>query len=218
MLAIIDLNLGNLRSVIEAFALIGADATVARRGPDLEGAAAMVLPGVGAFGDGMAALHRGGFDAPLRRHAARGGAILGICLGLHLLAERGQEHGDRAGLGVLAGTVRRLEPDPPRRRVPNMGWSTLRVTSPRAWLPAGLDGAPFYFAHSYALRDTRPEDVVAVADHGGPVAALVERRGVVGAQFHPEKSQDAGLELLEAFVRRFVPQREHAAATTVVPA
>lgn len=199
-LIIIDLGIGNSGSVTAALERVGARPVRTDRPADLAAASAIILPGVGAFGDGMARLRQSGLAGPLVEAVrTRGVPLLGICLGMHLLAERGEEHGRHAGLGLIGGSVVRLDPPPEARlRVPNMGWCDVEVSRPNAILPAA--SSSFYFAHSYHLVCSDPADVCAVVQYGGPVTAAVARGRIFGVQFHPEKSQDAGLDLLAAFV------------------
>lgn len=208
MIAMIDMGVGNLGSVLEAFARVGAPVQVTTDPGDVARAGAVVLPGVGAFGDGMVALRQHGLVEPLRRHAL--GArkpLLGICLGMQLLAEEGEEHGHHAGLGLIRGRVVRLRPDGPSCRVPNMGWCDVRPENPSALLFAGLGEDSFYFAHSYHVQCGEPADVAASIAYGaGRVTAALERGSLFGVQFHPEKSQDAGLRVLAAFVNRACPR------------
>ncbi|HEY0833522.1 MAG TPA: imidazole glycerol phosphate synthase subunit HisH, partial [Azospirillum sp.] len=158
-------------------------------------------PGVGAFGDGMAALREKGLAEPLRRAAAAGTPLLGICLGMQLLAEESEEHGRHQGLGLIAGRAVRLTADQPGFRVPNMGWCDVAATRPGVLFPDGYHPTSFYFVHSFHVECRDPADVAATIDFSGrPVAAALEAGNVYGAQFHPEKSQDAGLGLLANFV------------------
>src|SRR5690606_8700900 len=129
-----------------------------------------------------------------RRHVARGRPLLGICLGMQLLAERGEEHGRHDGLGVAPGAVVRL-PEGPGLRVPNIGWCDV-ASRDQARVPS----RPYYFVHSFALAAGDPGDVVATFDHGGPATAAVARGSALGVQFHPEKSHDAGLDLLDGWI------------------
>jgi imidazole glycerol-phosphate synthase subunit HisH len=198
---VVDLGISNIRSVLQAFARVGAHVRQLTDATELDEARAVVLPGVGAFNDGMARLESLGLIDRIRRHALeRRRPLLGICLGMQLLADESEEHGRHEGLGILPGRVRRLAPTSPGHRVPNMGWcdvSPLRRCD--ALFPAAVGPRSFYFAHSYHLECADPEDVVATLDYGAPVAAIVARGSSLGVQFHPEKSQDAGLDLLEAF-------------------
>lgn len=190
---IVDIGLSNIGSVRQALSRVGAQSMTARSAGDLEGAGAVILPGVGAFGDGMAALRDQGLVEPLRRHAAEGRPLLGICLGMQLLASSSEEHGRHEGLGVVPGRVVRLSPSDPALPVPNIGWCDVADVSD--------DGEEaYYFAHGYHLVPDDPADVAGVFDYGGPVTAIVRRGATTGVQFHPEKSQDAGLEMLERFV------------------
>jgi glutamine amidotransferase len=187
VLIIVDIGLSNIGSVRQALSRVGAQSMTASSAGELEGAGAVILPGVGAFGDGMAALRAQGLVEPLRKHAAAGRPLLGICLGMQLLADQSQEHGRHEGLGIVPGRVVRLTPADPSLPVPNMGWCDV------------ADDA-YYFAHGYHLVPDDPADVAGAIDYGGPVTAIVRRGSVTGVQFHPEKSQDAGLEMLERFV------------------
>ncbi|MSO89625.1 MAG: imidazole glycerol phosphate synthase subunit HisH [Rhodospirillaceae bacterium] len=203
--AIIDYGSGNLRSAAKAFqrALGGkGGVAVTAEAAALARATHIVLPGVGAFADclrGVTALP-GMVDA-LRREALEGGKpFLGICVGMQLLADRGLEHGDHAGLGWIAGEVRRLEPRDPTLKVPHMGWNEVATAAPHP-LFEGLSSAHFYFVHSYHFVPKVAAEQLAAADYGGDIAAAVGRDNLVGTQFHPEKSQTAGLRLLANFLR-----------------
>lgn len=200
LLTIVDLGLSNLASVLHAFTRIGVDAA-ASRDPDLvTHAPGVVLPGVGAFGDGMRALAEHGLGDALRARAAAGRPTLGICLGMQLLAEAGTESDAQPGLGLVGGTVVRLDPPDPAARVPNVGWCDTTARGDDGPVPGG--GGCFYYVHGYHL-DGPPEEVAATTDVGGrTVTSAVARGAVWGVQFHPEKSQDDGLEVLQRFVAR----------------
>ena len=196
-MTVVDVGLGNVGSVVAALRRVGAEPIPSRLPDDVEAAGALVLPGVGAFGQGMARLHEAGLVEPIRRHVLeRGRPLLGICLGMQLLAGRGEEHGHHEGLGIVPGAVVRL-PERPGLRVPSIGWCDADSRAP-ALVPA----RPFYFVHSFHMVADDPADVVATFDHGGPVTAAVARGSALGVQFHPEKSHDAGLDLLAAWVAR----------------
>jgi glutamine amidotransferase len=201
MITIIDSGIANVGSVLAAFARIGAAAHVTTAAADVATASALVLPGVGAFKDGMDSLRAHGLVEPIREAVRRGTPMLGICLGMQLLADVSEEFGEHEGLGLVPGRVVRLEPRRPGERVPNIGWCDARI-SPGSALFSGIeDGSAFYFVHSFHLRCAEPADVTAAIDFGdGPVAAAVERGHVFGAQFHPEKSQDVGLTVLHNYV------------------
>lgn len=203
MITLVDYGIGNLRSLQKAIEHVGVP--VLRTGdPQLiSEAERIVVPGVGAFGACASALSRYELASVLRDRAAAGTPLLGVCVGMQLLFDLSLEHGEHAGLGFLPGRVERL--DPSRRgpaseplKVPHMGWN--QVTSQRAHPVAdAIDGAYVYFVHSYAALPSHPSDLIAIADYGGSVAAVVGRNNLLGVQFHPEKSHDAGLTFLRAF-------------------
>jgi glutamine amidotransferase len=200
--AIIDYGRGNVRSVANALEYCGADAVVTADAAQIDDASHIVLPGVGAFGDAMAALTERGLPDILHRQVLdKGKPFLGICLGMQVLAERGFEHGEHAGLGWIKGDVVRLEPGADALKIPHMGWNEVRVTRAHP-LFAGLSARhlTFYFVHSYHFKAT-PDAVLATCDYGVPFAAAVGRDNIVATQFHPEKSQDSGIELLQNFVK-----------------
>ena len=205
MIAVLDYGMGNRRSVVKALEHVGADVALTGDPVQLAAADGLVIPGVGAFAAGMAALTERGLTEPLRRAAAEGRAVLGICLGMQLLFERSSELGETAGLGLLAGEVTRLGIGTPPVRIPHIGWNevTLVRSCPlTAELPAG--GAAFYHVHSYAARPADPADVVATTTYGETFATIVARGAVMGTQFHPEKSSTHGLALLRGFAERCV--------------
>lgn len=208
-LALIDYGSGNLRSAAKALERAAGEAEIPARiavtgEPGLIASAdAIVLPGVGAFGACMAGLERiSGMRAALEDAVARRGVpFLGICVGMQLLAERGHEHGVHRGLGWIAGEVRRLAPGDASCRVPHMGWNTLSRLRPHPLLEGIADGEHFYFVHSFAFAARERDDVVAATDYGGAVTSMIARGNIAGTQFHPEKSQRAGLRLLANFLR-----------------
>ena len=197
-IAVLDYGIGNLRSAEKALQHLGAAATLTADPAVVDSAAGVVLPGVGAFGPCAAALASTGLEAPARRAIERGVPFLGVCVGFQLLHEGSEESPGVAGLGVLAGTIRRL---PGGVKRPQMQWNRLARTTRPSGLLAGLGPAPWvYFVHSYAPAVT--EDTVATCEYGGPVAAAAERANVWGTQFHPEKSGGTGLAILANFVAR----------------
>jgi glutamine amidotransferase len=210
--AIIDYGSGNLRSAEKAFARAAAQAgagqsVIVTDDPEkVAGASRVVLPGVGAFGDcrrGLASVD--GMEAALEEAVRRRRVpFFGICVGMQLMAEWGLEHGRHAGLGWLKGNVEMLEPDDTSLKIPHMGWNELRLEPAGSAHPVlhGLDhGEHFYFVHSYAFKPMDPADLLATVDYGGPVTAIVGRDNMIGTQFHPEKSQAAGLRLIANFLR-----------------
>lgn len=201
-ITVVDLDIGNLQSVTNAFQRVGADLSVVRDAAEAADAEILVLPGVGAFERAMRRLDAQGLRPVIRRHALeRRKPLIGICLGMQLLADRSFEHGRFEGLGLIAGDVVQLEPSPPEYRVPNIGWRTVNAAKTSAMFPAGVDGQSFYHVHSFHLACRDKTDVAATFEFGGArVVTAVERGNVFGVQFHPEKSQDAGLDLLHALL------------------
>ncbi|MGH7380741.1 MAG: imidazole glycerol phosphate synthase subunit HisH [Candidatus Methylomirabilales bacterium] len=199
----IDMEMGNLQSVLEACERVGVRVQVTTKARDIEAASAVILPGVGAFGDGMAALRKHGLVDGLHRHAVQGKKpLLGICLGMQLLAEVGEEHGVHEGLGYVKGRVVRLNATEEGCRVPNMGWCDAAVVKPGVLFAKVRDGESFYFAHSYYLECADRQDIAATIKYSGrAIPAAIERGKLFGVQFHPEKSQDVGLEVLDSFFR-----------------
>jgi glutamine amidotransferase len=194
-IAVLDYGIGNLRSAEKALQKVGGDARLVTNPADCEGAAGVVLPGVGAFGRCMAALRSSGLDHVAHRAVRDGTPFLGICVGMQMLYTGSEEDPDVAGLGILEGKVRWL-PEGVKR--PQMQWNVLTVLRPAALLDGLPDPAWVYFVHSYAPE--RTDDVVATCDYGGPVVAAVQKDNVFATQFHPEKSGAAGLALLGNFV------------------
>ena len=207
---IVDYGSGNLRSAAKAFerAVVehGLEAAIAVGADPREVARAdrIVLPGVGAFADCMAGLRAvpGLLEALSRAVKVEGRPFLGICVGMELLATCGFEHGVHQGLGWIAGEVRRIEPADPTLKVPHMGWNDLAPLRGDHPLLAGIPaGAHAYFVHSYHFVPASPESVLATTDYGGALVAIVGQDNVAGTQFHPEKSQSAGLRLIANFLR-----------------
>jgi imidazole glycerol-phosphate synthase subunit HisH len=200
MIAVIDMGISNLASVVRALERVGAPLTEKATPADLARAAAVILPGVGAFGDGMASLAAQGLVEPLRAVAKAGTPILGICLGMQLLVESSDEHGHHAGLGLVRGRVIRLHATHPGDRVPNIGWCDVQPTRVSTLFPAGTGGT-FYHVHSFRLEPADPGIVAATIDFSGDrIPVAIEQNNLFGVQFHAEKSQDDGLDLLAAFL------------------
>lgn len=197
MIAIVDYGIGNLGSVSKAFRACGAEVALTADPEALRRAEALVLPGDGAFGAAMDELRARGLLEPVLRAARAGTPLLGICVGMQLLLQESEEHDRHAGLGLLPGRVRRL-PDGPLP-VPHMGWNRLERRRPHPVLDAVADGAHVYFVHSY-FCDAPAEVVLATADYGIELPAVVGAGNLLGLQFHPEKSQGVGLRLIAGFV------------------
>ncbi|MES2097201.1 MAG: imidazole glycerol phosphate synthase subunit HisH [Pseudomonadota bacterium] len=195
-LALIDYGAGNLHSVANALKAAGARDIAVTADPDVVAKAdRVVLPGVGAFGACAAALRavEGMVDALEARVRGDGVPFLGICVGMQLMADAGEERGTHAGLGWIKGRVRLMAPADPSAKIPHMGWNDVRLSVPHPLIEPG----EAYFLHSYAFDG---DDVVATTDHAGPVVAAIARDNLAGVQFHPEKSQRYGLALLERFL------------------
>jgi len=198
MVTIVDYGSGNLRSVQKAVERLGAEARISDDPGIVAEAERLILPGVGAFGDAMRALESRGLVEPITAHIRADRPFLGICMGLQLLFETGWEGGRHAGLGILPGEVTRFELHG-GMKVPHMGWNEVRWRDGGG--PAGPGGdAWFYFVHSYVVRPGDATVVAATADYGGPFCAAVARGRLLATQFHPEKSQAAGMGLLRAFL------------------
>ena len=210
LVTIVDYGRSNLLSVQRALEACGADIQFANTPAAVCAAGALVLPGVGAFADGMAQLRALGLVEPLCDAARAGTPLLGICLGMQMLLQQSPEGGLTAGLGLIEGEVAPLPArtaDGRALKVPNVGWRALRLTPAAGAGPlralAGANAPEVYFVHSYHALPARVQDCAAVIDFGGrEVCAAVQRGNVTGLQFHPEKSGPAGLAILRAFVRR----------------
>ena len=207
-IAVVDYGSGNLRSAAKALARAARDAgdprtvTVTADPEFVRAADHVVLPGVGAFGDcrrGLGAVP-GMIEALEDAVRRRGRPFLGICVGMQLMADRGVEHGIHPGLGWIAGEVRVIQPADPALKIPHMGWNELGDVAPHPVLQGLRRGDHVYFVHSYAIRPDRQSDLLVETDYGGPIAAIVGRENMLGTQFHPEKSQAAGLRLLADFL------------------
>lgn len=204
VLALVDYGAGNLRSVANALKAAGAEGVAVTADPDVVRAAdRIVLPGVGAFKACIDALEAvPGLVAAMEERVLVGAApFLGICVGMQLLADRGVEHGVTPGLGWIGGEVRLIEPTDPAIKVPHMGWNDVAPAHHAGAPAAGLiEPGEAYFLHSYHFVPEAGADVAAMTDHGGGIVAAVARENILGVQFHPEKSQSYGLELLARFL------------------
>jgi imidazole glycerol-phosphate synthase subunit HisH len=210
--AIVDYGSGNLHSAAKAFERAAHEAgldqpiVVTNDPAAVARADRVVLPGVGAFADCRRGLDAvaGMVEALEETVRRRGRPFFGICVGMQLLAERGREYEVTEGLGWIAGEVDRITPHDPHLKIPHMGWNTLNVARPHRLLDGlslGPDGLHAYFVHSFALNPSKRADLVADADYGGAVTAIVGRDNIVGTQFHPEKSQRLGLALIANFLK-----------------
>ena len=198
MIAIIDYDAGNLKSVEKALVSLGEDCIVTRDAETILGADKVILPGVGAFGDAMEKLHRFGLVEVIRKVAAAGTPFLGICLGLQLLFRSSDESPGVEGIGLLDGEIVSI---PPKEgyKIPHMGWNSIEIKE-GAGLFRGIENQSYvFFVHSYYLKADHPEDVAATTDYIVPIHASVEHGNVFACQFHPEKSGDVGLQILRNF-------------------
>ena len=208
MIVVIDYGMGNLRSVSKALEALGASVRVSSRPEDVTRADKLILPGVGAFPAAMRELSARRLIEPIKAALAAGKPYLGICLGLQLLFDRGEEGEGAAGLGVLRGTVKRFDSSPrsmvhgPRLKIPHMGWNSVIGNQNQACpiLKNISDGSFFYFVHSYYARPVDRSVIALECDYGGRFAAMVWREHLYATQFHPEKSQAVGLKLLKNFL------------------
>ena len=206
MIHIIDYQMGNLRSVQKAFERVGTPATITDRPADLETAQHVVLPGVGAFPDAMRELQQRAWVPAIEAYVASGRPLLGICLGMQLLLESSAEFGRHPGLGIVPGTVEPFDL-PPALKVPHMGWNLSEMPSTFAqpthpvFEHLANCQAYFYYVHSFICQPTDPTCVALQADYGGWFAGALAWRNIVATQFHPEKSQSDGLELLRRFAQ-----------------
>ncbi len=201
MIAIVDVCSGNLRSVERALEKVGAPVVVTRDPETVRRADKIVVPGQGAFGPFMRGLVERGLGESLREAIASGRPYLGICLGLQVLFDESEEQGPCAGLGLLRGKVAKLAPHDPALKIPHMGWNQIRSMGAPDPLMAGVaPDAHVYFVHSYHAVPADPGLVALQADHGLPITAAIRKDNLFACQFHPEKSQNVGLQILRNFV------------------
>lgn len=208
MIVIIDYGIGNLRSVQKAFEAVGADVVRSDDSGDILSAEKLVLPGVGAFGACMAALRERHLVEPLLEAVDNGTPLLGVCVGMQMLFETGEEMGEHQGLGLLPGRVRRFPADMKDEngrplKIPHMGWNRLAIVRQLPLLEDLGDEPYVYFVHSYHASPEDSTDAAATSSYGIDFPAVVARNRVCGVQFHPEKSHQTGLRILRNFVERF---------------
>jgi glutamine amidotransferase len=196
MIAIIDYDVGNLHNLKNALDFQGIPNRIVREPKELEAAQRIMLPGVGAFRPAIERLRRAGMEPAIRRKIAQGVPFLGICLGLQLLLEMSEEGGPNQGLGLIAGRVVRFRTN---LKVPQIGWNQVALQRPDPLLEGIPDGSYFYFVHSYHAAIADPADALGLTEYGVVFPAIVRHGNVWGVQFHPEKSQNAGLRLLKNF-------------------
>ena len=197
MIVIVDYGVGNIASLINMFDYLGFAAEASGDAARLRDATKLVLPGVGAFDAAMRSLEEHRLIEPLQEAAQAGTTLIGVCLGMQLLA-RGSEEGVLPGLALIEADVVRLAPEV-GQKVPHIGWAEVKRAGSSPIFPAGSDGERFYFVHSYHMRCDRDADVAGMIDYGGNICVAVSRDNVHGVQFHPEKSHRFGMRLLKSF-------------------
>jgi glutamine amidotransferase len=200
MIVIIDYGMGNLKSVSKAFLKLGEDVKVSSLPEDVDNADAIVLPGVGAFGDCMRNLSLKGLIEPVTRAIEKGKPYLGICLGLQILFNESEEFGLTKGLGIIPGRVKRFSFQNRELKIPHMGWNTIKIIRPSPLFKEIPDESYFYFVHSYYVV---PEDISVVAsetEYGERFVSSIWKDNIMATQFHPEKSQSLGLKVLKGFI------------------
>jgi imidazole glycerol-phosphate synthase subunit HisH len=201
-IAIVDYGMANLRSVQKAFACAGAEAKIISRPEEIDSAEKLVLPGVGAFKDAIATLREKKLDEAILRHVKKGKLFLGICLGLQLLMDVGYEDGEHRGLGIIAGKCVRFDVDSTLKlKVPHMGWNQLILRNPSPLFAGMLPDSGFYFVHGYHVVPEIPSVIATETDYGRPFVSSIRRDNIMATQFHPEKSQKAGLQVLANFAQ-----------------
>ncbi len=199
-IVIIDYGMGNLRNVQRGFEKVGFVAKVTRSKKEIEKASGIVLPGVGAFKDCMVNLDKYDLTEPILRSIEKGKPYFGICLGLQILFSESEEFGLHKGLDVVKGKVVRFNPDP-ERKVPHMGWNTVEMEKDTPMLKGIKNGDFFYFVHSYYVMPEKKEWIATSTRYGAPFASSIWKENIFATQFHPEKSQDKGLKILETFAK-----------------
>jgi imidazole glycerol-phosphate synthase subunit HisH len=198
VIGILDLGINNLRSLSNAVHQNGFDFRIVEKADALNDLTHLIVPGLGNFRAAMDAVDQRNLRGPVRDFAMSQRPLLGVCLGMQLLAAKGTEGGDSMGFGLVPGTVRRMQPGA-QFRIPHMGWNALSMKRPHPIFKGLKNERDFYFVHSYAVDCDVADDVLGETEYGGPVTAVIGRGNVVGFQFHPEKSEVNGLKLVENF-------------------
>jgi glutamine amidotransferase len=196
---IVDYGMGNLRSVEKAVAAVGGNPMITGDAESVRRSRRLILPGVGAFGDAVRNLAQCGLDAAIHDAVSSGTPLLGLCLGLELLFTESEEFGRHSGLHLIPGRVRKFQG--PGLRIPHVGWNQVEKLTRDPLLEGIPEGSYFYFVHSYFVEPDEEQDALTWTDYGGWFCSIARRNNVWGAQFHPEKSQDAGKQLLRNFLR-----------------
>jgi len=198
---IIDYGMGNLDSVARAVEECGREAVITNRPGELKEANYIIIPGVGSFADAMRNIRSLGMDKAIKEEVVgKGIPLLGICLGMQLLAEKGLEGGETGGLGLIEGDVTRLKPDNKNIKIPHVGWNEVLFDKPCALFDGIPSGKDFYFVHSYHFVCKHKEDIMARTPYCGDFASAIKRKNISGVQFHPEKSLRLGIKMLHNFL------------------
>ncbi len=201
MIVVVDYGMGNLRSIAKALEYVGGDVIISNKPEDLRNAGKIVLPGVGAFRDGMENLRKNGLDLILNKEIKeKKKPFLGICLGMQLLADKSYEFGEWNGLGFIFGEVKKFDIDK-KYKIPHTGWNNVKFVQEHPLLKGVKDNSDFYFVHSYHLVCKDKTTMAGTCDYGGDFTAMVFKDNIFATQFHPEKSQKSGLKILENFVK-----------------
>ena len=206
MIGLINYGMGNMHSIAKALVRVGGNVRLVEKPDELKGVSRIVLPGVGAFRDCIGALQANGLDSALKNEIGKGTPFLGICLGMQVLMNASFEFGRYQGLGLISGAVKAFPEDFPARglKIPHMGWNDATFASGVSPHPvlSPLQGQQVYYVHSYVCVPENPEHILAACSYGDyPFASCIGRDNIVATQFHPEKSQRAGLAMLEAFLK-----------------
>lgn len=199
MIGIVDYGMGNLASVANAFEYLAFDSVICTKPEEIESMERIILPGVGSFQAAMQSLIQDKWDQAIIEFGKSGRPVLGICLGMQLLFDSGDENGPTDGLGLIPGEVKYLTPTSPNK-VPHVGWNSLNITQEHPLLERYRPGVDLYFVHSYQVLPKSTKYIIAKTDFGGEFVSVVAKDNVAGMQFHPEKSQPYGLRILENFV------------------
>ena len=199
-IGIIDYSISNLSSVLNAFHFIGIEAEVTSKPTKIEQFTHIILPGVGSFARGMENLYKSDLIEPLNDWASLNKPLLGLCLGMQLLADSSEEFGKNIGLGLISGNIKKIDVSNGKLRLPHVGWNDVVQCGESKLLKDMPSESSFYFVHSYCYEDKTSKYVTGICEYGGKQVAIVEKGNIFGVQFHPEKSQSAGLMLLRNFV------------------
>ncbi|MCB0317354.1 MAG: imidazole glycerol phosphate synthase subunit HisH [Bdellovibrionales bacterium] len=206
LVGVIDCGISNITSVLNALKYLDIPNTLIKNSKDFDSCSHLILPGVGSYHAGMKSLNDKCFIEIILQKTEAGIPLLGICLGMQLLGENGEEFGPTKGLGLIPGSINKMKPKTAEARIPHVGWNAVKQTQNSFLWHAIENETTFYFVHSYAFEDTPKEFVVGTCDHGGEVICAVQNtssgKRVYGAQFHPEKSQKHGLQLLRNFFEK----------------